>query len=73
MGFNFKIHAKTTLMQTIAVDWLRSDKREDNLAARSGSIVQKFAARGCPEFFFIVNFQVILDYFYTILQKKKDF
>ncbi|XP_023738125.1 protein ENHANCED DISEASE RESISTANCE 2 [Lactuca sativa] len=53
-----KIHAKTTLMQTIAVDWLRSDKREDNLAARSGSIVQKFAARGCPEFFFIVNFQI---------------
>ncbi|KAI3696951.1 hypothetical protein L6452_29606 [Arctium lappa] len=53
-----KITAKSTLMQTVAVDWLRSDKREDNLAARPGSIVQKFAAEGRPEFFFIVNFQV---------------
>ncbi|KVI00186.1 hypothetical protein Ccrd_021563 [Cynara cardunculus var. scolymus] len=35
-----KITAKSTLMQTVAVDWLRSDKREDHLAARPGSIVQ---------------------------------
>ncbi|XP_024984205.1 protein ENHANCED DISEASE RESISTANCE 2-like [Cynara cardunculus var. scolymus] len=53
-----KITAKSTLMQTVAVDWLRSDKREDHLAARPGSIVQNFAADGRPEFFFIVNFQV---------------
>ncbi|KAL4560896.1 hypothetical protein LXL04_033052 [Taraxacum kok-saghyz] len=53
-----KITAKSTLMQTVAVDWLRSDKREDNLAARTGNIVQKFAADGRPEFFFIVNFQI---------------
>ncbi|KAI3511793.1 hypothetical protein L1887_18951 [Cichorium endivia] len=53
-----KINAKSTLMQTIAVDWLRSDKREDDLAARPGSIVQKFEADGRPEFFFVVNFQI---------------
>ncbi|KAJ9559020.1 hypothetical protein OSB04_013634 [Centaurea solstitialis] len=53
-----KIKAKRTLMQTVGVEWLRSDKREDDVAGRPGSIVQKFAADGRPEFFFIVNFQV---------------
>ncbi|XP_011076971.1 protein ENHANCED DISEASE RESISTANCE 2 isoform X2 [Sesamum indicum] len=53
-----KITAKGTLMQMVAADWLRSDKREDDLAGRSGSIVQKYAARGGPEFFFIINIQV---------------
>ncbi|XP_052176020.1 protein ENHANCED DISEASE RESISTANCE 2 isoform X2 [Diospyros lotus] len=53
-----KFKAKSTLMQMVAADWLRSDKREDNLGSRHGSIVQKFAAKGGPEFFFIVNIQV---------------
>ncbi|KAL8204734.1 hypothetical protein R6Q57_010357 [Mikania cordata] len=53
-----KIKAQHTLMQTVAVEWLRSDKQENDLAARPGSIVQKFAADGRSEFFFIVNFQI---------------
>lgn len=53
-----KIKAKKTLMQMVAADWLKSDKREDDLASRPGGIVQKYASRGGPEFFFIVNIQV---------------
>ncbi|KAJ9540440.1 hypothetical protein OSB04_026946 [Centaurea solstitialis] len=53
-----KITSESTLLQTVAVDWLKSDKREDDLASRPGNIVQKYAADGRPEFFFIVNFQV---------------
>ncbi|XP_031386846.1 protein ENHANCED DISEASE RESISTANCE 2 isoform X1 [Punica granatum] len=53
-----KVKAKGTLMQMVAADWLRSDKREDDLAGRPGSIVQKYAANGRPEFFFIINIQV---------------
>ncbi|XP_057483584.1 protein ENHANCED DISEASE RESISTANCE 2-like isoform X1 [Actinidia eriantha] len=53
-----KIKAKGTLMQMVAADWLKSDKREDDLGGRAGGIVQKFAAKGGPEFFFIVNIQV---------------
>ncbi|KAI3997376.1 hypothetical protein MKX01_003179 [Papaver californicum] len=53
-----KIKAKGTSMQMVAADWLRSDKREDNLGSRPGSIVQKYAAQGGQEFFFIVNIQV---------------
>ncbi|XP_052114286.1 protein ENHANCED DISEASE RESISTANCE 2 isoform X2 [Arachis duranensis] len=53
-----KVKAKGTLMQMVAADWLRSDKREDDLGGRPESIVQKYAAKGGPEFFFIVNIQV---------------
>ncbi|XWS28977.1 hypothetical protein CRYUN_Cryun25bG0117300 [Craigia yunnanensis] len=53
-----KFKAKGTLMQMVAADWLRSDKREDDLGGRPGGIVQKYAAQGGPEFFFIVNIQV---------------
>ncbi|KAK4385900.1 protein ENHANCED DISEASE RESISTANCE 2-like [Sesamum angolense] len=53
-----KITAKGTLMQMVAADWLRSDNREDDLAGRPGSIVQRYAERGGPEFFFIINIQV---------------
>ncbi|KAL6552788.1 hypothetical protein OROHE_008152 [Orobanche hederae] len=53
-----KIKAKGTLMQMVAADWLRSDKREDDIAGRYGGIVQKSAARGGPEFFFVINMQV---------------
>ncbi|RXI07468.1 hypothetical protein DVH24_005241 [Malus domestica] len=35
-----KIKAKSTLMQLVGVDWLRSDKREDDLGSRYGNIVQ---------------------------------
>ncbi|XP_055831924.1 protein ENHANCED DISEASE RESISTANCE 2-like isoform X3 [Solanum dulcamara] len=52
-----KIKAKGTLMQMVAADWLKSDKREDDLGGRPGGIVQKYAAKGGPEFFFIVNIQ----------------
>ncbi|KAL2465109.1 Pleckstrin-like proteiny (PH) and lipid-binding START domains-containing protein [Abeliophyllum distichum] len=35
-----KVEAKGTLMEMVAADWLRSDKREDDLAGRPGGIVQ---------------------------------
>jgi len=53
-----KIKAKGTLMQMVAADWIRSDTREDDLSSRPGGIVQKYAARGGPEFFFVINIQV---------------
>ncbi|KAI4302326.1 hypothetical protein MLD38_038084 [Melastoma candidum] len=53
-----KIKAQSTLMQMIGADWLRSDKREDDLGGRPGGIVQKAALRGGTDFFFIVNIQV---------------
>lgn len=37
-----QIKAKGTLLQMVAADWLRSDKREDDLAGRYGGIVQVF-------------------------------
>ncbi|KAL6504074.1 hypothetical protein OROGR_025997 [Orobanche gracilis] len=55
---NLKVKAKGTLLQMVGADWLRSDKREDDLAGRYGSIVQKYSARGAPEFFFVINIQV---------------
>ncbi|KAH9703793.1 DUF1336 domain-containing protein [Citrus sinensis] len=58
-----KIKADGTLMQMIGADWLRSNKREDNLAARPCSLVQKYAAGGGPEFFFVVNIQTIKNQF----------
>nr|GMC48457.1 protein ENHANCED DISEASE RESISTANCE 2-like [Ipomoea batatas] len=53
-----KIKAKNTLMQMVAADWLKSDRRQDDLAGRPGGIVQKYAADDRPEFFLIVNIQV---------------
>ncbi|XP_064957773.1 protein ENHANCED DISEASE RESISTANCE 2-like isoform X3 [Musa acuminata AAA Group] len=53
-----KIAVNDTLMKMVAADWLKSDKREDDLGGRPGSIVQKYAAQGGREFFFIVNIQV---------------
>lgn len=35
-----QIKADGTLMQMIGADWLRSNKREDNLAGRPCSLVQ---------------------------------
>ncbi|VAH16403.1 unnamed protein product [Triticum turgidum subsp. durum] len=53
-----KIKAENTLMQMVGADWIKSDKREDDLAGRPGGIVQKYAAQGGSKFFFIVNIQV---------------
>nr|XP_043613639.1 protein ENHANCED DISEASE RESISTANCE 2-like [Erigeron canadensis] len=55
---NQKNKAKGTMMEMVAADWLQSDKREDDLAGRSGGIVQKYASQGGPEFFFVINIQV---------------
>ncbi|KAL5069446.1 hypothetical protein RYX36_020333 [Vicia faba] len=53
-----KVKATNTLMQLVGADWLRCDKREDDLSSRPGSIVQKYAAKGGPEFFFVINIQM---------------
>lgn len=53
-----KIKANHTLMEMVGADWLKSDKREDDLGGRAGSIVQDYAIKGGCEFFFIVNIQV---------------
>ncbi|URD79583.1 hypothetical protein MUK42_18669 [Musa troglodytarum] len=53
-----KVKANDTLMQMVAADWLKSDKREDDLGGQPGGIVQKYAAQGGSKFFFIVNMQV---------------
>ncbi|XP_057485475.1 protein ENHANCED DISEASE RESISTANCE 2-like isoform X2 [Actinidia eriantha] len=53
-----KTKAKSTLMQMVAADWIRSDKREDDLGSRPGGIVQKYAANGGPEFFLVINMQI---------------
>uniref|UniRef100_A0A7N0VB52 START domain-containing protein n=1 Tax=Kalanchoe fedtschenkoi TaxID=63787 RepID=A0A7N0VB52_KALFE len=54
---NQKIQTKRTLMQLVGADWIKSDKKEYDFGGRPNSIVQKYAANGGPEFFFIVNFQ----------------
>ncbi|KAL8231954.1 hypothetical protein R6Q57_001732 [Mikania cordata] len=53
-----KYMAKGTFMQLVTADWLKSTKREDDLSGRFGGIVQKYAAHGGPEFFFVINIQV---------------
>ncbi|EEE51149.1 hypothetical protein OsJ_31910 [Oryza sativa Japonica Group] len=53
-----KIKANNTLMQMVGADWIKSDKREDDLSGRPGGLVQKCAAQGGNKFFFIVNIQV---------------
>ncbi|KAL0403482.1 UNVERIFIED_CONTAM: protein ENHANCED DISEASE RESISTANCE 2 [Sesamum radiatum] len=55
---NQKVKAKGTLLQMVGADWLRSEKREDDIAGRYGSIVQKYAVCGGSEFFFVINIQV---------------
>ncbi|GFY84559.1 pleckstrin homology (PH) and lipid-binding START domains-containing protein [Actinidia rufa] len=53
-----KTKARSTLLQMVAADWIRSDKREDDLGSHPGGIVQKYAANGGLEFFLIVNMQI---------------
>lgn len=63
---NQKIKAKGTLMQMVGADWLKSNKREDDLGSRPDSIVQNYAAQGRQEFFFIVSIQVPGSTTYTL-------
>ncbi|KAK7315502.1 hypothetical protein VNO77_34052 [Canavalia gladiata] len=53
-----KVKAKGSLMQMVGADWLRSNTRQDDLCSRPGSIVQQYAAKGGPEFFFVINIQM---------------
>ncbi|PKA59253.1 hypothetical protein AXF42_Ash001346 [Apostasia shenzhenica] len=53
-----KIKASSTLMKMVAADWIKSDKREDDLSSRAGGIVQRFANQDSGEFFFVINIQV---------------
>ncbi|KAM0892646.1 hypothetical protein ACQ4PT_025632 [Festuca glaucescens] len=61
-----KIKANSTQMQMVGADWIKSDKREDDLAGRPGGLVQKYAAQGGNNFFFIVNIQVPGSTTYTL-------
>lgn len=38
--FFVQVKAKGSLMQMVAADWIKSDKREDDLGSRPGGIVQ---------------------------------
>ncbi|KAL2324810.1 hypothetical protein Fmac_023868 [Flemingia macrophylla] len=53
-----KVKAQENMMQLVGADWLRSDRREDDLSSRPGSIVQRYAAQGGPEFFIVINMQI---------------
>ncbi|KAK8941070.1 hypothetical protein KSP39_PZI010420 [Platanthera zijinensis] len=53
-----KIKASTTLMKMVAADWIKSEKREDDLARRAGGIVERYANQGHNAFFLIINIQV---------------
>ncbi|GAV84151.1 PH domain-containing protein/START domain-containing protein/DUF1336 domain-containing protein [Cephalotus follicularis] len=53
-----KVKATSTSMLLVGADWIKSEKREDDLGSRPGGIVQKYAAKGGLEFFFVVNIQV---------------
>ncbi|RHN81488.1 putative protein ENHANCED DISEASE RESISTANCE 2, PH domain, START [Medicago truncatula] len=53
-----KVKANDTLMQLVGADWLRCNTREDDLSSRPSSIVQKYAAKGGPEFFFVIHIQM---------------
>ncbi|MED6136971.1 hypothetical protein PIB30_060689 [Stylosanthes scabra] len=55
---NQKVKAKKTLMELVGADWLQSNQREDNLSGRLDSKVQEYAAKGGPEFFFVINMQM---------------
>lgn len=56
-------------MQMIGADWISSDKREDDLGGRLGGLVQEFAAKGGPEFFFVVNIQVNLEIIFSLFYR----
>nr|PNR33495.1 hypothetical protein PHYPA_025439 [Physcomitrium patens] len=81
-----KVVAKDPVMQFVAADWLKSNKREDHLASRPSNPVQQFLAnqrkiegRVQDPFFFIINIQVpgsttySLALYYMITQPLSDF
>lgn len=81
-----KVVAKDPVMQFVAADWLKSNKREDHLANRPSYPVQLFLAnqrkkegRVDDAFFFIINIQVpgsttySLALYYMITQPLSDF
>lgn len=41
----FQVKAGTPLMQLVAADWFKSNKREDHIAARDGCVIQKLFAK----------------------------
>ncbi|KAG0493792.1 hypothetical protein HPP92_004786 [Vanilla planifolia] len=53
-----KIKASSTSLKMVAADWLKSDKREDDLGGRTGGIIQRYEDQGSTNFFFIINIQV---------------
>ncbi|KAH8933782.1 hypothetical protein BDL97_18G048300 [Sphagnum fallax] len=59
-----KVKAGNPIMQFVAADWFKSDKREDHVASRSGCVLQKLEAqqKSAAEvgdlFFFVINLQV---------------
>ncbi|XP_019175547.1 PREDICTED: protein ENHANCED DISEASE RESISTANCE 2-like isoform X5 [Ipomoea nil] len=53
-----KFKAKGTLMQMVGADWLKSDKREDDIGGRPGGIVQgsnenEYCNKSGPRFYYI--------------------
>lgn len=44
-----QVKAKGTLMEMVAADWLKSDKREDDLGSRPGGIVQVLIIIVCSD------------------------
>lgn len=43
--FDAQVKAGTPLMQLVAADWFKSDKREDHIAAHDGCVIQKLFAK----------------------------
>ncbi|KAG0491758.1 hypothetical protein HPP92_005156 [Vanilla planifolia] len=56
--FKRSSEASSTSLKMVAADWLKSDKREDDLGGRTGGIVQRYEDQGSTNFFFIINIQV---------------
>ncbi|KAG0586121.1 hypothetical protein KC19_2G065900 [Ceratodon purpureus] len=61
---NKKVKAGTPLMQLVAADWFKSNKREDHIAARDGCVIQKLFAKQksaqkvAESYFVVINLQV---------------
>lgn len=61
---NKKVKAGTPLMQLVAADWFKSNKREDHIAARDGCVIQKLfakqesAQKEAESYFVVINLQV---------------
>ncbi|KAJ7560195.1 hypothetical protein O6H91_04G118000 [Diphasiastrum complanatum] len=63
-----KVKAHNTVMQLVAADWFKSNKREDHFARRPGGLMQKPKIAAMQNsFFFIINFQVPGSTFYFLV------